>query len=74
MLILSESFIGSLPANFVSSWVHASCGPGSYTFTSRHMIAYRKADEARSLVQAFVRELSDAAGSSSAQVGTSLES
>ncbi|TIO05398.1 LysR family transcriptional regulator [Mesorhizobium sp.] len=61
MLILSENFIGFLPAHFASSWVHAgelrAIKPGSYTFSSRHLIAYRRADETRNLVQAFLQEL-----------------
>ncbi|TIT25335.1 MAG: hypothetical protein E5W78_22030 [Mesorhizobium sp.] len=66
MLILSENFIGFLPAHFASSWVHAgelrAIKPGSYTFSSRHLIAYRRADETRNLVQAFLRELTRGSG------------
>jgi DNA-binding transcriptional LysR family regulator len=58
MLILSGHFIGFLPEHYAERWVDdgllRAIKARTYTFNSIHHIAYRKSDEDRPLIQAFL--------------------
>ena len=65
MLILSGVFIGFLPSHYAQQWEKSgdirAIRPDNYAFSSMHQIAYRKSDEERPIVQAFLKAIKGSA-------------